>query len=101
MRVKFHPEARRDVREGRDFYRRRSPIAAIAFAHEVDTAIARIKEAPLRFAENEYGTRSFTFPWRFPYTIVYKVMDTTIVIVAVAHHSKEPGYWRARVNEAL
>ena len=101
MRVKFHPEARQDLREARHFYRHRSPIAAVAFAKEVDAAISRIKEAPFRFVEIEHGTRSFTFPWRFPYTIVYKVLDARIVIVAVAHHSKEPGYWRARVDETL
>jgi len=101
MRVKFHPEARQDLREGRRFYRQRSSIAAVAFAKEVDTAISRIKEAPFRFVESEHGTRSFIFPWRFPYTIVYKIADTRIVIVAVAHHSKEPGYWRARADETL
>jgi toxin ParE1/3/4 len=97
MRVKFHPEARQDLREGQAFYRHRSPLAAVAFAKEVDTAIARIVEAPLRYAESDYGTRSFTFPWRFPYKVVYAMRDSRIIIVAVAHHSKEPGYWRDRV----
>jgi len=99
MRVKFHPEAREDLREGRAFYRHRSPLAAVAFAKEVDTAISRIVEAPLRYSESDYGTRSFTFPWRFPYTLVYTMRGSRIIIVAVAHHSKEPGYWRHRVSK--
>ena len=96
MRVKFHPEARSDLREGKAFYRNRSPLAALAFANEVQTAISRIREAPYRYAEEEFGTHVFSFPWRFPYSLVYKVREAEIVIVAVAHHSKEPNYWHHR-----
>jgi len=96
MRVKFHPEARADLKEGKAFYRHRSPLAAVAFSQEIETAISRIVEAPLRFQSGEHGTREFVLPWRFPYTLVYRIKDNVIVIVAVAHHSKEPGYWYNR-----
>lgn len=96
MRVKFHPEARVDLKEGKAFYRHRSPLAAVAFAHQIDAAIARIVEAPLRYPEGEHGTREHVLPSRFPYTIVYRVTQNVIVVVAVAHQSREPGYWRER-----
>ena len=96
MRVKFHPAARIDLKESKAFYRNRSPLAAVAFEREIAIAISRIAEAPLRYPTGEHGTREFVLPWRFPYTIVYRVIDTVIVVVAVAHHSKEPAYWRDR-----
>lgn len=96
MRVKFHPEARIDLKEGRAFYRTRSPLAAVAFSQEIDTAISRIRESPLRYPEGENGTRELILPWRFPYTLVYRITERVIVIVAVAHQSKHPGYWRHR-----
>ena len=96
MRVKFHPDARQDLREGKAFYRHRSPLAAVAFAKEVDRAISRISETPFRYPEGDHGTRTFSFPWRFPYTLIYKIGEGRIIIIAVAHHSKEPGYWRDR-----
>jgi plasmid stabilization system protein ParE len=96
MRVKFHPEARVDLKEGRAFYRSRSPLAAVAFSYEIDTAISRIREAPFRYPEGQHGTREFILPWRFPYTLVYRITESLIVIVAVAHQSKEPGYWHHR-----
>ena len=96
MRVKFHPEARFDLREGKAFYRSRSPLAAAAFLHEIDTAISRIRESPHRYPEGEYGTRELILPWRFPFTVVYRTSEGLIVIVAVAHQSKEPAYWRHR-----
>ena len=93
MRVKLHPEARTDLREGKVFYQQRSPLAAIAFAHQIDAAIARIAEAPLRHPPGDHGTREYVLPSSFPYTIVYRVQHNVLVIVAVAHQSREPGYW--------
>jgi toxin ParE1/3/4 len=34
---------------------------------------------------------------RFPYTVVYVVRNAEIRIIAVAHQSRRPGYWRGRV----
>ncbi|HEY5870936.1 MAG TPA: type II toxin-antitoxin system RelE/ParE family toxin [Candidatus Tectomicrobia bacterium] len=42
-----------------------------------------------------HGTRRYLFP-HFPFSLVYRVRDEEIEIVAVAHHRKQPGYWRSR-----
>ena len=34
---------------------------------------------------------------RFPYQVIYLLSDDTIVVVAVAHTRRRPGYWRDRV----
>jgi hypothetical protein len=34
---------------------------------------------------------------RFPYQIVYRRRPDEIVIVAVAHVKRKPGYWKDRV----
>ena len=41
------------------WYEERSPLSAAAFAHEVENAISRIKEAPTRYPPAEHGTRRF------------------------------------------
>ena len=33
---------------------------------------------------------------RFPYTIVYRVRETDVDIVAIAHTSRRPNYWKNR-----
>jgi hypothetical protein len=35
---------------------------------------------------------------RFRYSVVYTVIDDDLRIYAVAHHSRRPGYWLARVR---
>jgi len=34
----------------------------------------------------------------FPYNIIYRVWEDYIYLVAVAHHSRRPGYWRERAD---
>lgn len=35
---------------------------------------------------------------RFPYDIVVRESPKEIIVVAVAHQSRRPGYWRNRVR---
>ncbi len=34
---------------------------------------------------------------RFPYDVVFLLDRDRVVILAYAHHSRRPGYWRERV----
>jgi len=96
MRVKLHPEARAELREARRWYYERSPLSATAFAHAVDYAVTKILEAPAQSPLAEHGTRKFILQ-RFPFNIFYLHRESEIVIVAVAHQKRRPGYWAARV----
>lgn len=75
---------------------RRSGLGA-EFYDAVVRTIDRIRTHP------EIGTlRTGRFPHRrfrvarFPYTIVYRVREHDIYVVAVAHTSRRPGYWKDR-----
>ena len=70
-------------------------MSAVAFAQEVAQAISQIAEVPNRFPAAEYGTRRVVLP-RFPFNIFYRPDARAIVIVAVAHQKRRPGYWRSR-----
>jgi len=36
---------------------------------------------------------------RHPYLVVYAILSDQLVIIAVAHTSKRPGYWRRRLTD--
>jgi len=95
MTVRFHPAARVELREARLWYEERSPLSAVAFAQEVDAAVSRIAEAPMRYPVAENGTRRVVLD-RFPYNVFYRVGTKEIVVVAIAHQKRRPGYWRGR-----
>lgn len=95
MTIRFHPAARAEVQEALLWYRERSPLSSTAFASELDWAVQRIAEAPLRYPVAMHGTRRFLLR-RFPYSVYYKAGVEETVIVAVAHHKRRPAYWRNR-----
>jgi hypothetical protein len=42
-----------------------------------------------------YSTRRFLFR-RFPFSLIYFIQETSILVVAVAHGRRKPGYWNNR-----
>jgi plasmid stabilization system protein ParE len=95
VQIRFHPAAAAEVEAAGQWYAERSPIAAAAFAVEVDTCVERVREAPERWPRYVHGTRRYLLP-HFPFSLVYRVRHGEIEIVAVAHHRRRPGYWRSR-----
>jgi plasmid stabilization system protein ParE len=95
MKVRLHPEARAELLAARKWYQERSPLSATAFAHAVDNAVVQIAEAPTRLPLAEHGTRKFVLQ-RFPFNIFYRANEAEIVIVAIAHQKRRPGYWSSR-----
>ena len=46
----------------------------------------------------DHGTRRFLLR-RFPFSLLYRVELTRLVIVAVAHAHRRPGYWKQRLGQ--
>ena len=91
------PGAESDIAQAFAWYRERNALVAQAFRSEVFDAIDRIAAAPLGRPEDDEGNRNRVLH-RFPYTVHYEVVKTTVTILAVAHHRRRPGYWRARLS---
>jgi plasmid stabilization system protein ParE len=91
----FHPEAIEEARAARESYLVRNAETGDAFLAELDTAIARIEQAPRQWPPYLSGTRRYLFH-RFPFFVVYRATAIRIEIVAVAHARRRPGYWLGR-----
>ncbi len=94
--LRFHPQAEQEYLTALAWYRERSLIAAINFESAFGQAIARIKEAPQRWPIYFKDFRKYTLR-QFPFGIVYQEFSSEIVVFAVAHGRRQPGYWRDRV----
>jgi plasmid stabilization system protein ParE len=108
--IRFHPAAGDEVEEAYRFYRDHNPSAASRFATEMGRALDNIRQSPLQSPSGTKQTRRFILRG-FPFAIVYRVglfaksstrplIETTeqrttniVTIIAVAHHSRRPGYW--------
>jgi plasmid stabilization system protein ParE len=95
--VSFNRSAIKDYRQARDYYAERSPATAARFVDAVDAAIKRILLAPdwLSAVSGKYRRVRVE---KFPHSLVfYERAENDIRVVAVAHPSRRPGYWRRRV----
>jgi plasmid stabilization system protein ParE len=88
--------ARRDFDESFDWYAARSTQVAQRFVAAVDAALANVVANPLRFASPDGVHRECPVK-KFPFRIVYRLVDDTVLVVAVAHAKRRPGYWRDRI----
>ena len=60
-------------------------------------SLGAIAQYPLAFTEVEPEFRQCVMP-RFPYSLIYRVRGSTIVVVAVHHQRRDPDAWRARTR---
>lgn len=96
MKWDFHPEALEEYREATLYYAARDPTLALRFVESVEDAIRRILESPERWRVlGEDVRRCLTHV--FPYGVLYTIESEFILIVAVMHCSRKPGYWKRRV----
>lgn len=78
------------------FYGSDSATLAVDFLAAVEIAAQRIAEHPEAGSPMRTGRRRMLIR-RFPYAVVYRVLDTRRVrIIAVMHLRRRPGYWRDR-----
>jgi plasmid stabilization system protein ParE len=91
----FHPAAIEEALSAAGWYRERSPLAAAKFLAELNQAIERILEAPLRWPRSARGTHKLKLPC-FPFLVIYRELEGSVLILAVAHGHRRPGYWKNR-----
>jgi plasmid stabilization system protein ParE len=94
---RWHSGAVKDALVARDWYSKRSPLAARGFLVCLEGAVTAVSAAPTRWPAARHGCRRYVFPNQYPYSLVYRQLDDgTIEIVAVAHQKRRPEYWQDR-----
>lgn len=96
MTYSLHPEAEADLREAATFYEEQAGGSlAQAFLAEFEHSLARLLDHPEIGPTWRHGRRRLVMG-RFPYSVIYSVSSEEVAVLAVAHHSRRPGYWRGR-----
>lgn len=95
MKYVFHPEALSEYAEAVQYYAAQRVEVAQAFINAIEDTVYRIKEAPTRYTVIDEDVRR-CMARRFPYGVLYTIEQNYILIVAVMHCSREPGYWKSR-----
>jgi len=82
-------------------------LAEVAYYSEIEPGLG------LRFADAEATSRALAFPLAgapeesdtrrvllkdFPFSVIHRVDDDGILVIALAPQAKRPGYWRSRLR---
>lgn len=96
MRYWLHPEAENDLRDAAEFYRDRADSSlSQSLLVEFEQSVDLLLQHPGLGATWRNNRRRLLMK-RFPYSLIYTVVGEQIRILAVAHHSRRPDYWRDR-----
>ena len=93
--IRFDPAAQRELNEAAEFYDAEDPGLGDAFLDAIERAFKQIQAFPESSPISLGSLRTKVLP-AFPLSLIYWIADDAIVILAVAHHRRRPGYWRDR-----
>lgn len=96
MIVRYHELARQEVIEIAKYYGELRDGLGSEFLQELDNAVAIIEDNPALFEEIRPGYRCCLLE-RFPYSVIYRIVDQQLVrVVVVKHHKRRPGFGMRR-----
>ena len=100
MTFRVLPEATEDTHHEAEYYDERALGLGDEFLAALRAAYDAIAAPPRLFPKHERASsrRQFRFAMLegFPIQVVYLVRRSEIIVFAVAHNSRKPGYWIRR-----
>ena len=91
-----------EAKAAADWYEKERRGLGPEFADAIESAIDIINDgfiplSPMPGSSGRKGAKRLILR-RFPYDIVVVQRDDELIVVAFAHHSRKPGYWRYRTR---
>jgi hypothetical protein len=95
MKFSFHPEAEEELLYAIDYYEECSPGLGTDFSFELYSSIKQIIAHPDAWAVLDGDIRRILLK-RFPFGLLYTLIDDEIFILSVMHLRRNPDYWKQR-----
>ncbi len=96
LKVIYQPDAEAELLEAVPFYGSRDEKVEDPFLTAINRHIREIASAPRRFPKVGRGIRRCVVR-KYPFIIFFKDHPDHIRILAIAHTSRHPNYWRRRI----
>jgi hypothetical protein len=96
MIVSSLPPATEELREAVAWYNAQRTGLGYEFVIEFEDTLDRITKLPTAWEKLSKNVRCCRLN-RFPYGVLYTVRNDEILVVAVMHLHRKPGYWEGRV----
>lgn len=96
MSIRLLEPAQAELDEAIDWYAEQAPGLGDAFLLETLKVLKLVEKYPQAWHPLTPEIRRCRLK-RFPYSVVYTLDATDILVLAVAHQHRKPGYWRNRI----
>jgi toxin ParE2 len=96
VKIRYLALAREEVREAADYYAAISPDLGTAFKRELRQLMRLVGTMPTAWPSVGTDVRRCLMT-RFPYLVIYAPLPSELLVLAVGHQHRKPGYWRERL----
>ena len=101
-RVRILEEAANEAIEAAAWYEEQRQGLGIEFAEAFHAALDLLEAEVVPLAKmpgrsGQEGAKRIIMN-RFPYDLIVRENHDVLIVVAVAHHSRRPGYWKGRLR---
>ncbi len=93
--IEIHPEAELEMDESHSWYEEQQPGLGDRFVDAIRECLYQVQDNPARYRVIR-GKYRRVLAKSFPYGVIYLVLPAKIVVIAVMHQSRRPGYWKNR-----
>ena len=94
---RFLPPAEEEMTEAALFYEAESSGLGVEFLDDVQRVVDALRQYPESGQSVGRGLRRALLQ-RFPFSVIYSEQRDAILVVAIAHQKRRPGYWRERID---
>ena len=100
--LRIHPAASEEAADAAGWYESERRGLGSDFEFALNAAIDVIEQdivplVPVRGAAGKLGVKRLVLR-RFPYSVVVVERPHELLILAIAHQARRPGYWRSRLR---
>lgn len=101
---RYHPAAERKLDEAIEHDEAELPGRGLRLEQQVARLVLRLRRFPVSAPtwpglDSAHEVRRAKVR-RHPFLVVYMVQSGQLIILAVAHTKKKPGYWASRIDKA-
>ena len=96
MNLRFLDPAEEEMLEAARIYEDQAAGLGERFLDEVEGCVELLLDRP-HIGRRVGDLRRFPLR-KFPFTLVYALEEDDLVVVAVSHHRRRPGYWTGRYD---
>jgi len=97
MSVRLLESAQAELDDAIAWYASQAPGLGDAFLIETLKTLKLIEQYPKAWHPLTQQVRRCRLR-RFPYSVIYAQEGSELLVLAVAHQHRKPGYWRTRMN---